>query len=659
MTLSFTACGGGGGATAGSSAASSLLPATQTAAAAASSAGPISTSGTVGAIGRSAFVLNTGSPHGNINVSTTSATTIAGGKLATGETVSVSGTGSWSTSIAAASIQIETAPPAVAAVTPAPTTTLGPVISTPAGVVSTSGTVSALTSTVMLLNQGAPHGKVDVSIPSSALKIGTGATGAYALVTGTGTVSTALTATVISYYSSAPASTTVSGTIAGGTSYGFTLDTGSATLPIVVTPATVIGGASLQAGASAQVTGLGTSTSEINAVQIVVTDPVAQIIATPTPGPIAQKHILTADYLGTPWGTTSVAYGTAAQYLTWTETGPANSTAIRAAGIKTMMYTDPNHVQADDEMYNGNQSTFAQTCGGTDITTTFDGITQYLMNAESPALWSLYASVIKSESSGSTYDAVFEDNAGVPEANGITTMPCDYSDSAWIAGEESLSAASPYKVWFNGLSGLNGESPSLTVPMASASNVDGGVFEHCYSDEGTPEQIGWLWQAIENTELEVNAENGGFLCLAGDQDSASTNAAARIYALASFLLTYNPQTNILWEQYATPSGLHVMPESGLVALNPTTAAPSSIGGLATASGVYGRQYGDCYLDGNFVGPCAIAVNSSVSSETFPYPQYTHTLTVSGAGVLDGGTVSTHGPAAPTSMASGSAVIAFP
>ena len=114
------------------------------------------------------------------------------------------------------------------------------------------------------------------------------------------------------------------------------------------------------------------------------------------------------------------------------------------------------------------------------------------------------------------------------------------------------------------------------------------------------------------------------------------------------------------EEFATPSGLHVFPESQLVALNPKVAQPSSVSGLLAQGGTYGREYADCYIAGTFAGPCAVVVNSDPSlSHAFPYPQYNHTLTLSGEGVLDGGTMSTQGAAPPLTMAPSSAAIVFP
>jgi len=47
------------------------------------------------------------------------------------------------------------------------------------------------------------------------------------------------------------------------------------------------------------------------------------------------------------------------------------------------------------------------------------------------------------------------------------------------------------------------------------------------------------------------------------------------------------------------------------------------------------------------------------SHTFPFPQYTHTLVLSGSGTIDGGTMSTNGAAPPTTLGPSQAAIVFP
>ena len=141
----------------------------------------------------------------------------------------------------------------------------------------------------------------------------------------------------------------------------------------------------------------------------------------------------------------------------------------------------------------------------------------------------------------------------------------------------------------------------------------------------------------------------------------ASDIASRQFVYASFLLTYDLTTSILFEDYATtPSNLWVYPESELVALNPVVTAPATIAGLEVSLGVYAREYTACFIRGSYVGPCAAVVNSDgTSSHPFPFPtKYHHAMALAGGGVLDGGTIGTNG-AAPSTMSSLSGVVAFP
>ena len=136
--------------------------------------------------------------------------------------------------------------------------------------------------------------------------------------------------------------------------------------------------------------------------------------------------------------------------------------------------------------------------------------------------------------------------------------------------------SAPLPVIINGLNVLNGHNPSMAISLLASSNTMGGNYEHCYSDDASAKNNGWLWTAEENSELQVNAQNKVFSCQERNTSDASANTDARLYAYASFLLTYNPTTNILWEAFGTPSNFHVFPEQQLVAMNPKVSAPSDI-----------------------------------------------------------------------------------
>lgn len=669
-SLMLGACGGGAGGGSGTTGQSTFVPGGSSslpqAVACTSGCSAMTVTGQITALSSSGFYVNTGSTHGTLMVFTTASTTINGPSPFVGENITASGTGSWSTSLTATSVsQTTTSTPPSVTPTMAPITVSSP-IPVPSGVVSTHGSVAGQRTGGFTLNQGSPNGLIPVTVPASATLFGgTETTGSYVQVTGTGSVHSGITATVVSTFASAPASITATGTIVAGTPYGFTLnvDASHPAVPVILTSAAVIAGGQLLVGSTAQVTGPGDISNSITPVQIVVSNPTpAPVVGStpiPTPGPIAQTHLLTGDYLGGYYGTHNVAWGSAAPYLTWAQTGVTDANAISSTGIKTQFYTIPTRVAVGDPMYTSDETTFAHDCSSNRVTTVFGTSTQYVTDVNSSSLRNLYTSKVTQQIGSAHFDAVFEDDAGPLSAYGLATLPCNYSDSAWIAGGQALNDAAPRPVIFNGLSSFNGHDVSQSIALLSTSNTIGGNLEHCYSDNAIPEQNAWAWVAMENTELQVGAQGKLFECMLRNTSSGATAQQARTYALASFLLTYNPQTSIFWEEFATPSGFHVEPESQLVALNPVVAQPGSVSALQTSSGAYGREYRNCYYAGNYVGPCAVAVNSDTSVQhLFPYPQYTHTLVLNGAGVLDGGTAAFNGPAAPMYMQPETAVVAF-
>lgn len=607
------------------------------------------------------FTIDGGSSIGHLHVFLTSTTTITGPAPAVGLSASVSGTGSYSTSITAVTVNTQSG-----AASPAPSPSGIPAQT---GKVSVGGPIVALFSGGMTINAGTNVGLIHIfTNAATTIAGGTPKAGIYAQATGTGSLSTSITATFVALYSAAPPSVVTTGTALAATAYGFTATLGSTAAPVVMNGATIVGGAPLTTGAQIKITGLGSTGEAILAQQIVVSTPSPSpgASSTPTPGPITQKHLITADYLGAPYGTTAIAWSAAAPYLTWAQTSTSVANAVHAAGIKTQFYADPNRTQSGvgDPLYTADETTFAHDCSGNRVTDTYSGsITQYVMDPSSPSTQALFANYVSQVSSSAHFDAIYEDDAG-PLSEEVYTpfsaMPCNYTDASWIATENALNQTSSVPILFNGLDALNGQGVSLSTGLLASSNTMGGNYEDCYSDNSTLKMNGWLWQTIENTELAVNAQNKAFQCQLRNGSAASGQTDARIYGLASFLLTYNPATDIFWEEFATTSGLHVEPESQLVPLDPLTPAPASISSLQVAGGTYGRQYAHCYYAGAFVGPCAVVVNPDGQlSHAFPFPQYGHTLVLSGGGIIDGGTVSTSGPAPPLNLAPNEAAIVFP
>lgn len=544
--------------------------------------------------------------------------------------------------------------------------------------ISLQGKIAGLTTgRNFILDTGSVSGKVPITTTSSttintyraALK-----TGVFAIAVGKGSTGSSLAASYVALYPTAPTSLSLSGTVSGLTAFGFDLRTSQYGVVPVMADAKSSGTA-VTVGASIKVSGVGstgvavlaTSISTSSATAASTPDPatpdaVTAVTAATTATTTSMTHVLTGDYLGTPYGTTHVSAATAASSVNWVRTGAANGNAYHAAGLKVQIYMDPNRVQSNDPLYKMSSSGFATTCTSTRVHDTFSGITQYVTHPGSTALIAAYKGLVASFMAQGHVDALFEDNAGPIEDFGVSFtpgMPCSYSDSTWLSGGRALEAAVPVDTVVNGLSAFHDHGVSLTVGLLSNSKTIGGEVEHCFADTANPEQGSWPWTATEDTQLQVTHMGKYFFCEGRNTYAAAGQIASRTYALASFLLTYNPSLSVLWEGYATTSGYHVMPESRLVPTSPVVATPSSVASLKQSGGSYVRVYRVCYLAGRSVGECAVAVNPDYIAHAVSLAGFHHTLHISGSGVMDGGTVTTTGAAPSSTLAAKSAVIALP
>ena len=519
-------------------------------------------------------------------------------------------------------------------------------------VVGTIGTVSSNVFTIKLVGS-CTGASFDVYTDSATKYTGSLAVGKPALIEGTGNCITSISA---SHVTTAPDSTvTLSGTTYAKIPGGFALSTGPSCgyINVFVSPST--SGSVPTAGQHTTVTGTGSCSTFMLASSIRGTNSVGT----------AMKHVQTADYLGWSLSRSLFAYASAAPFLTWAETDPSNANAITAAGIQTMAYIAPFRGSTGNPLYTDESSTFAETCSGSRLYDHWDGAQEWVLNPSSSELRALFRNYVNSLLSQGGLTAIFEDEAGSLSASAVYAplvpgLPCDYSNTTWLAATTSFNQTSPRPVIVNALSDLNGHSPSVNIALLNGSNTIGANMEDCYSMTSQPELSGWAWQAEENTELQVEGKDKFFHCMLSDTSSASSSLTARIYAYASFLLTYDPYVSVYRATFATPSGFHVLPETEFVPLEPVVGMPSSVGSLQVSTNVYARQYNACYLRGERIGACAVVVNmDGFSAHPFPYSQYHHTLAMSGSSVLDGGTVSVSGSAPPSSIPKLGAVIALP
>lgn len=673
FVFALTACGGGGG--------GGSIPA-------APGAGPtpqgivsvngnnIEVTGAVTAFITGGFQMQGGKGVGYLHIYTPSSTVVTGPAPFVGENVDVVGTGTLSSgNITATSVkQIVASPspspsPVPVTATPSPSASLGPAVPLPTGVLVQTATVSYVSSTRLTVNAGSGCGSMYVYLNSSTNYFdGSPKAGQYAVITGKGTRCSSLTAISVSLASAAFTSTTVSGTVAQSEPYGFLLNTGSGNVPVALTSSTVIFGATLSVGSSVSVTALGTASTGYTATQVSVAQPPTPppAIATPTPGPISMTHVQNFAYIygyaGTP---TTVAVSSMSPWVNWSMTDEAHAAQLRSAGIKVQVYTNywrnyssdnPSVGYTDLKPGGTHAAAEAADCSGNAIYDSSYGGGYEADPRTSAALG--HAQVVvnyRLNEYAPNYDALFADDTG--GVYGIT-LPCNYDESGWDAAVNSVHASLGVPMWVNALGGA--PNPQNAIDLAQPSNVLGAMCEECYANNpsGDVAQTGTSWQNVENAEIGLVEMHKVFWDYARMSGDASAETALRTYAYASFLLSYDPAYAMYQDALKTPSGFPVMPETAFVPENPATTA-SSVSGYLEPGGAYMREFGACYYQGQFVANCAIVVNPNPSSSVpVPTTSYTHSMLLSGYGVLDGGTVGFTGPQVST-LAPASAAILFP
>jgi len=434
-------------------------------------------------------------------------------------------------------------------------------------------------------------------------------------------------------------------------------------------------GLTLKVGDWASATGSWTNSTTLNAGSITLTSTqpsssggtTTTTTSTPAPTSGAPKHVQTAEYLYTSTET-NTSPSTYAPYLSWAYSMYNKMAATKAAGIHTVLYSSPVMPNSGSyehtELSGSYTAARATTCSGT-VVTTYAG-SGLLSDPTKSSAASFYQNVVNhyinlakiaNPGTAQPWDLIFIDNDG--PLYGASATPCNYSPTTWGNAQDNVLATTGQKFILNSLSVADSNVPTY-VSRLKGSAVAGGEFEECF--------MTGLWASEEDAQLQTVAllksegkpGGAGFWCYADNTSaSASTVIPLRKYIYASFLLTYDPNYSVFQESFATPSTFKVMPETGFVPMNPVT-TPSGVTGLRTSTGAYLREYNNCYYRGSSLGRCEIIVNpSTTSSVAVPNPWgLRHSMVITGAGVLDGGTVS-FGGSVPSTMGPKSGLILTP
>src|SRR5579872_620402 len=390
-------------------------------------------------------------------------------------------------------------------------------------------------------------------------------------------------------------------------------------------------------------------------------------IAAPTPSSpltIPTTHVQTATYL---WSSTEAATAptTYAPYLTWAYPLYNNMPATHQAGIKTIVYMDPVMPRPSSYEYTDLSGTYASVratdCSG-NVITTYSG-TGLLADPRAPLSSAYYSDIVNwyirnklaPYSYTQDWDAMFVDNNG--QLYGASATPCNYTPAAWGQAFDAAISGISQKFITNSLATADSRVQTY-VNYLTPSNVIGGEFEECFTNgEWTAEEDSQL-ETVALFKSEGKAPSPAWWCFV---DNSSVDGATvlplRLFAYASFLLTYDPNYSLFQEAFSTsPSTFQVFPETGFVPLYPAS-VPSGIAGLQSSTGAYVQSYSACYYRGSLVGACEIVVNPTSSTVSVPNPKgLAHSMVLSGDGVLDGGSVSFSGAAASSLAPQTSAIL---
>lgn len=508
------------------------------------------------------------------------------------------------------------------------------------------------------------YGSITTGVHVSATGIGSAATAIFPTsVTNTSTTSAGATPAPGSYdiHVQGPIVAIKSSTefqINGGTDVGY--------LNVYTTSSTVkyYNGLTPKVGYYADVYGNGSAATYVTATQVTLNT--SSTSSTSSSGS-APSHVMTAanvwGYGGVP---TSVPISTVKPYVTWVQTSPSYAGEMRSNGLKVDVYENfwrnyssdnPAVGYTDLEPGGAHAPAEAKTCTGSTIyDSTYGGGYEADARSSYAAGHAQVFNDYRIKPYNGQYDAIFSDDTG---AMGGLPLPCNWSLSSYQSATNAVHASLKVPVFVNTLGAA--ADPVNQVGYANASNVIGAMCEICFaaynsSDVDYP-QTGTYWQDIENAAIQLVANHKIFWDYARAIGNPSTETSLRNYIYASFLLSYSPSYSMLQEAFKSTYDFPVMPETGLVPESPLTTA-SSVTGYHTATGAYMRQFGACYYRGVYKGKCAVVVNPTGSTVTMPTTAYSHSMVLSGGGVLDGGSVS-FGGTRPSSLGPAQGVVLFP
>ena len=350
-----------------------------------------------------------------------------------------------------------------------------------------------------------------------------------------------------------------------------------------------------------------------------------------------------------------------------------------AAGITTVLYSEPNHYLPGSKMLLDqllSMNDVALTCSNQYVQWNKPGMPlTYVTDVRKSHLAQMWQQSIDQtvqQNGGWAPNIVFEDSSDGPYFYSTPAPPCDpnthqvVAQAVWTAATEVMEGSITYPVIFNGLQNGSGWKTPAQAALVNGPAI-GGLSELCYGsdnyNQGVHKNNSVAWTVNETTELTFVLAHKHYVCHNNETTDGSVPAAidARLYQLSSFLLTYDLNTSVYGSKWAVgQSNTDVQPEEQFVPENAEIPTPPTIAGLLEADGNYHRRYRDCYLSNTDYGRCDIIVNSAKLKTHSVAEQFTigHELALQGSGIFDGGTASVV-PVTLTSLGPTESAIVFP
>ncbi|MDQ6941132.1 MAG: hypothetical protein M3169_01295 [Candidatus Eremiobacteraeota bacterium] len=406
----------------------------------------------------------------------------------------------------------------------------------------------------------------------------------------------------------------------------------------------------------------------------------------PAPGSVP-NHITTYYYYGINGINASIPAAWMAAHADYAEDDGdkvAHATAFKQAGGKyTVSYTDPAYVPYCFAPFSGPSATCRGAIGkdivdesawfhladGTRVRRYVDEHFGYqeALNPASAAVQDAYRKTTQAILANGPIDYFFADDAGSvylgPDGTQMSGWFWGFNgpaveittDAQFIAANRKLLAAAAKPIILNGLTPYT-MSPSYNGAWLDSPNVAAQNYESCYADDtGVAGDHSARWVNQSNSLLATFTHRALGVCML----MATPTPANRVYAVASWWMTYNEQYSVIapYPAQPLPDGFTVVPEFEIVPRRPLTSASSDIAALRSANGAYVREFAACYQAGAPIGPCAAVVNPTSASVTLPRltGQYTGALAVDDKSMYSGGKA-TWGGTVPATLPALSALV---